>query len=74
MDRRDKKRTTEYETSFVLFSDQVEKWLLRLAVGMSILLVLAQFALLFSQPRQWLGRTERMEGTPIQDAYQEIVR
>jgi hypothetical protein len=54
-----------YEQLFVYFSKIVEKYLIRIAMGLFILLFIAQAALQVSSIRPHLSKVERMEGISV---------
>lgn len=59
------KKHEEYEALFVRFSLPAERFLIRLAVIMLILLAVGQTALQSPALRHWLVRIERLEGVPF---------
>jgi hypothetical protein len=59
-----KLRKGSYEEIFMLFSNKIEKWILKIIAGLIILLILSQGALQIPQFRFVLSKIEKMEGTP----------
>jgi hypothetical protein len=50
---------------FIAWSDQVEKVMKRVIIGLTILLVTTQFILQFPIVRQWITTTDHSEGIPF---------
>jgi hypothetical protein len=53
-----------YEALFLQFSSKVERWLLRFAAVILIILLLTQLLLQFPAVRQKISLAERAEGIP----------
>lgn len=72
MSRKDKKGPDSeaasgdsYEELFAEFSDRAEKWMIRIAKALAVLLVVVQLVLLHPGVRHLLVRVERLEGDPF---------
>lgn len=55
-----------YENLFAEFSNSIEKWMIRLAKSLAILLLAIQLLLLIPGVRHLLVRVERLEGDPFE--------
>lgn len=57
-----------YEELFIRFSRKVERWIVRLVVGILILLIVVQALMQFSAIRFWLSEVEQLEGKEYKSA------
>lgn len=56
------KKEESYEELFVRFSRKVERWMVRLLIGLLILLFIVQALMQFPGIRLWLSEVEQLEG------------
>ncbi|NOU97581.1 hypothetical protein GC093_30795 [Paenibacillus sp. LMG 31456] len=58
----DSKQTSSYEELFLQFSSLVERWLIRIILGLLTLLLIFQLLLQYPSIRYFLVRVEQLEG------------